>query len=703
MPLLHLRNGGVSVGLDITDAVPAVVWWGRELPPDLPLHALGLRRPWIQADRPDRPSVPLVPTQADGWTGTPGISGHAQGESQYPRMRLSDLHVDAASTTAELVLVDAYLGLELVLTLSVGSSGLLSVRAELSNRSDSEYELSSLLVALPVGDAETEVIDLASRSNREHLLQQHSFTIGRHERGTFVSRGQRASALLGTCENGAGWRSGSARYVHVAWSGNTELAAERDPLGLAWIQAGERLLPGEVVLAPGQTYSSPEILASWGDGFDAAAHRFHEHVRSLRGHPSTPRPVTLNAWEAVYFDQSLERLEPILDVAHRLGVERFVLDDGWFSTRRDDASGLGDWTVSPQVWPNGLGPLVEAVRAGGMTFGLWFEPEMVSEHSDLARAHPDWLCGPTHRSPLAARHQQLLNLANPDARRYVRDRLSSIIAELHVDYIKWDFNRDVLEPVDRMTGRTVARERVLATYELIDELRSSFPWLEIEACASGGGRLDLGMLARAERLWPSDCMDPLERLSMLEGVSLLLPPEMVGSHVASPTSHTTGRTHSLSFRAGVALLGHFGLEWDVSTLSDVEIEAVRGWIQLYMRFRDLIGRGTLVHSDCDDHLRARGVVAPDQGEALYVVAAVATSPSVRPLPLRLPGLDPDASYRVELVTSPEPETAHRVVRLPPWSLEPPVAWTGWQLDLGLALPVLRPEQLILLHLTKVTP
>jgi alpha-galactosidase len=703
MPLLHLRNGGVSVGLDLTDAVPAVVWWGRELPHDLPLDAFELRRPWIQADRPDRPSVPLVPTQADGWTGTPGISGHSHGQSQYPRLRLSELRLDAGSTTAELILVDAYLGLELVLTLAVRPCGLLSVRAELSNRSDSEYELASLLVALPVGDVETEVVDLDSRSNREHHLQRHPLTVGRHERGTYVSRVQRASALIGTCHPGAGWGSGSARYVHVAWSGNTELAVERDPLGLAWIHAGERLLPGEVVLAPGQTYSSPEVLASWGEGLDAAAGRFHEHVRSLPGHPSTPRPVTLNAWEAVYFDQSLERLQPILEVAQRLGVERFVLDDGWFSTRRDDTSGLGDWTVATQVWPTGLGPLVAAVRAHGMTFGLWFEPEMVSERSDLARCHPDWLCGPSHRPPLAARHQQLLNLANPEARRYVRDRLSSIIAELHVDYIKWDFNRDVLEPVDRMTGRTVGRERVLATYELIDELRSSFPWLEIEACASGGGRLDLGMLARAQRLWPSDCMDPLERLSILEGVSLLLPPEMVGSHVASPTSHTTGRTHSLSFRAGVALLGHFGLEWDISTLSEVEIEAVRGWIQLYLRFRDLIGRGRLIHADRDDHIRAHGVVAPDQGEALYVVAAVSTSPSVRPLPLRLPGLDPEASYRVELLNGPEPEPAQRVTRLPPWSLEPPCAWTGWQLDLGLALPVLRPEQLILLHLTKVTP
>ena len=478
---------------------------------------------------------------------------------------------------------------------------------------------------------------------------------------------------------------------------------ERDPLGLAWLQAGELLLPGEVVLAPGETYRSADLLATWGEGLDAAAARFHDHARSLPGHPSTPRPVTLNAWEAVYFDQSLERLQPILEIAQRVGVERFVLDDGWFSTRRDDTSGLGDWTVATQVWPNGLAPLVEAVRAHGMTFGLWFEPEMVSENSDLARAHPEWLCGPSDRLPPAARHQQVLNLADPGARQHVLDAMSATIAEHHVDYLKWDFNRDVLEPADRATGRSVARERVLAVYGMIDNLRSAFPWLEIEACASGGGRLDLGMLARTQRLWPSDSMDPLERLSILEGVSLLLPPEMVGTHVASPTSHSTGRTHSLSFRASVALIGHLGVEWDISTLSTAETEGLAAWIETYLRFRDLVRRGRLVHADCDEPTRAHGVVAPDQSEALYVISAVSTSSSVRPSPLRLPGLDPEASYTVELQSSPEPDPAHRADRLPPWCLATPATWAGWQLDLGIALPVLRPEQSILLHLTKVTP
>jgi alpha-galactosidase len=462
--------------------------------------------------------------------------------------------------------------------------------------------------------------------------------------------------------------------VHTAFSGNHLHLAEKHSNGKQLLAGGELLLPVEGRIQPGEDYRSPWVYGNYApDGLDTVAHRFHRYLRHRDQHGGMAaigpdRPVTLNVWEAVYFDHDLDRLTDLADRAAELGVERYVLDDGWFGARRNDHAGLGDWVVSEDVWPSGLSPLIDHVRGLGMQFGLWFEPEMVNEDSDVARAHPEWIMAPgPHRLPLRSRHQQVLNLAIPGAWQHVHDQMQAILDEYPIDYIKWDHNRDLIESGDRTTGRAATHQQTLATYRLFRALKEAHPGLEIESCASGGGRVDLGILEVADRVWVSDCIDPLERQQMNRWTSQLLPLEYMGSHVASGASHTTGRLHTLGFRAGTSLFGHFGIEWDLATATEEELDELGQWIELYKAERDLLLTGDLVRADRgEDSLWLSGVVAPDRSRALYSLAAVERS-DLAPLGrLRFPGLDPDRRYRLRPLS---PGKQPHGLQWPAWAVE----------------------------------
>jgi alpha-galactosidase len=469
------------------------------------------------------------------------------------------------------------------------------------------------------------------------------------------------------------------------------------------IGGGELLLPGEVELAPGEEYATPFLYAAYSPrGLDGIAAAFHRYLRARPGHPGPdrPRPVVLNTWEAVYFDHDLERLRGLAEVAASLGVERFVLDDGWFRHRRDDTAGLGDWYVDEQVWPRGLTPLIDHVRALGMEFGVWVEPEMVNPDSDLYRAHPDWVLRAGGRLPPAFRHQQVLDLANPDAYAYVRSRLDALLCENDIAYLKWDHNRDLVDAGHQ--GRPGVRAQTLAAYRLLDELRAAHPEVEIESCSSGGARVDLAILERTDRVWASDCNDALERQAIQRWTQLFLPPELVGTHVGPPRAHTTGRVHDLSFRAATALFGHAGIEWDVASASAEERAALAAWIDFYKRHRRLLHTGEVVHADHPDPAAAlHGVVAADRSEALYAYVQLATSPLAVPAPVRLPGLDPARRYLVEPAhPAGPPRASHRVP--PPWYAAGGVVLPGVALAAaGLAMPALDPEQALLLRASAV--
>jgi len=349
------------------------------------------------------------------------------------------------------------------------------------------------------------------------------------------------------------------------------------------------------------------------------------------------------------------------------------------------------------VWPQGLAPLVDAVRGLGMEFGLWVEPEMVNLDSDLARAHPEWVLQPGGRLPVEGRQQHVLNLADPGAYAHVLASLDALLVEHPISYLKWDHNRELSSAGDARTGHAAVHEHTLALYRLLDELRSRHPGLEIESCASGGARVDLGILERTDRIWTSDCIDPLERLVNQQYTGLLVPPELLGAHVGGPRSHSTHRSHELDLRAGVAFFGHLGIEWDLTTVDDEQLAALARWVEAHKQARQLLHSGRVVNADLPDETAdLRGVVAQDRSRALYAYTQTTTSSTYPAGRVHLPGLDPDASYRVRLAA---PTTSLGGAGQSPllWALDG-TRTTGRALaTTGIQAPVLFPEELVLLE------
>ncbi|MHA6508416.1 alpha-galactosidase [Tessaracoccus sp. Y1736] len=688
-----LSAEGVGVVVDLTDGrLPALLHWGPELGSltldDATALALTAVMPVAPSMVDDPTRLSILPEHWAGWMGRPGLSGsRADGAAWSPKfvthtLLIDGVETDAAAEQATLVelghgsmtvlAADDVAGLELALTLELTPGGVLRSQARLTNTGDDGYRVDDLILAYPVPTVASELQDQAGRWAKERVPQRRAFTVGAHVReGRKGRTGADAATVLHAGVPGFGFAEGEVWGVHVGWSGNHTHIAERGFTGEQFIGGGELLLPGEVTLAPGAAYESPWLYGSYGVGLDEVARRFHRYLRSRPQHPSSTRPVTINVWEAVYFDHSLQPLLELAEKAAAVGVERYVLDDGWFGGRRDDHAGLGDWVVSTDMWPEGLHPLVNRVKELGMQFGLWFEPEMVNEDSDVARAHPEWIMATGSRMPVETRFQQVINLGIPECYAYIRDQMLAILGEYDISYIKWDHNRDLIDAGTHPLGQAGVHAQTQAVYRLIDELKAAHPGLEIESCSSGGARVDLGILQRTDRVWVSDCIDPLERQQMMRWTQQLLPPEMLGSHIASGTSHTTGRTHELNFRAATAIFGHLGIEWDLRQASESALEELTEWVAFHKEHRSLLHGGDLVRLDFpDESLTATGVVAPDRSRAIYSYAAVSTHVTSLRGRLRMPGLDPKRRYRVS------PALVGRV----PSGLRPP-SWWGVKRDM----------------------
>ena len=415
------------------------------------------------------------------------------------------------------------------------------------------------------------------------------------------------------------------------------------------------------------------------------------------------QPVILNVWEAVYFDHDLAKLTGLAELAARVGVERFVLDDGWFGGRRHARAGLGDWWVSAEVWPDGLTPLIDRVHELGMQFGLWFEPEMVNPDSDLYREHPDWILQAGGRVPILQRNQLVLDLSRDEVRTYLRDRISAVLSEHSIDYVKWDHNRDLLEAGSNARGGAPAVHlQTLGYYRLLDELRTAHPNVAWESCASGGGRIDLGVLEQVQRVWTSDMTDALARQHIQHWTVQLAAPEYLGAHVSAPTSHQSGRTFSLDFRAATALFGSFGIEWNLTEASDDDLDRLAEWVQRYKTYRQLLASGRTVRVDLDDDTAlAHGVIAADRRSALLAYVQLDESDSVRGVELRIPGLVPDLRYSVRWEGPFERKAPSRSQRLDPAGPTAGVPVTGAVLaEIGLLMPRRRPETILLVHIER---
>lgn len=732
--VLLLRAAGTSLVIDAAGRVPRVLHWGADLGPLDDAAAQALRAtagPAVLNNSPDVPrALSLWPTEYEGWAGTPAQEGHAAGTATTPRPsavavrhRVDGERGDAGGLI-EIDLVDEVTGLRSTMSLALDPFGVLAVDVSVvrdaaatggaPSTSTAPYALEALRVLLPLPERAVEVLDFSGKWCRERAPQRGAIFFGSHLRRSRRGKPGHDSPYLvvaGTADLGFG--SGEAWATHLAWSGDGEYLVEKLPEGAgafsSVLGAGEALRPGEILLSDGDRYDAPTALFVWSaDGLDGVADRLHRRLRARPSHPSTPRPLTLNSWEAVYFDHDLDRLSGLVERAARVGVERVVLDDGWFHGRRQANAGLGDWLVDRTVWPQGLSPLVDLVRSHGMQFGIWFEPEMINLDSDLARAHPEWVLGPRDGLGATARDQYVLDLTRPEAYSLVLDRISAIVDEYGVDYIKWDHNRDLSEAVSGRSGvdRPAVHEQTLALYRMLDALRERHPQLEIETCSGGGGRVDLGILARTDRIWASDCNDPVERLQIERWTRMLVPPELIGSHLGAERSHTTSRRTDLSFRLTVALTAHAGIEWDLQEADDDELERIARWGAVYRELRGLIHSGRVVNADlADEATTLSGIVAHDGSRALHTWARLASSGAGQSGRVRFPGLDAGARYSVRIRDDFGTGSRHQSSD-PAWvsaALDPEgVTLPGSVLAVaGVPMPTLDPQQAMLFDLVRL--
>jgi alpha-galactosidase len=599
------------------------------------------------------PSLALEP--GIGLMGPSGLSAHRNGQDWGSRCVVEQVEANDNDSVATILARDPRTQIALEYRIEVDpKTGLLQIDTTLINEGNTPLSLDAMATAcLPIPQSMSDIIGFSGRwsdeFHRERLARFSGTYLRENKRGR-TSHDSFPAIIL--CAGDTREQGGEAYALHLAWSGNHSIRVDTLSDGRVFASLGSFLYPGEVQLAAGECFASPPIIAGYSaSGLSALSRQFHTHVREKLLRPavqSRPRPVHYNSWEAVYFGHDIDRLKAIADKAAAIGVERFVLDDGWFGSRRNDTSGLGDWTVSADVYPQGLGPLIDHVTGLGMEMGIWFEPEMVNPDSDLFRAHPDWILQIEGVDQIPYRHQYALDISRPEVADYLFGQIDAILSEYYIGYIKWDMNRDLSHP-GGVGGRPRAHAQVLALYDLIDRVRAAHPRVEIESCASGGGRADMGILAHTDRIWTSDTNDALDRQRVQRGASYFLPLNVLGAHVGPKHCHITGRTLSMAMRAATALMGHMGAELNLLSEPEADLAELSAAIALYKAHRALLHSGDLYRLDTPDYLNAFGVVATDKAEALFSLAYLTGHSKTLPTQLKFDGLDPTAHYRIRLI------------------------------------------------------
>lgn len=643
------------------------------------------------------PSAVLLPTGGAGFFGWPAIAGHRDGRDFVALFAGWRSEGDTAKTT--LLAEDAVADLSLSIEIAGVAEGVIAISTVLTNAGNTVYTVERCMAAsVLAAEGDAEITSLHGMWGREFQIDRRPLGNGvwlqenrrgrtSHDRspGVFLSVGATTVA------------------VHLGWSGNHVLAIDTLDDGRRLIHAGELFEPGEIRLGPGESYSSPRAFVTVvrGDARRAGERLGRFVARGLVAMPDArPRPVTLNTWEANYFDHREDDLFAQAKVAADLGIERFVLDDGWFGLRDDDTSSLGDWTVDKRKYPDGLGPLVRRVRSLGMEFGIWFEPEMVNSRSTLFADHPDWVLQVAGRPLLTSRNQLVLDLSRPEVADRLFSAIDAVLGAHEISCVKWDMNRDLTFPAGADGCAATARQ-TRAFYALVDRVRQAHPLVEIESCASGGGRADYGVLARTHRLWTSDCTDALERLQIQRGATLFFPPHILGAHVSASPNHQTGRRHSLSFRALVALAYHFGVELNPLTLTDAERVELRQWILTHKRLRPLLhDPDAAFHLDPVDGRYVWG--ASDACRAAVFVAQGPQMLREQPSPLCPPvAFHGGAPLRVSACHPAAPDFI-RVSNAQRSLLDGETTFTAEDIrEVGLPLPMLRPESGVLLEIEPV--
>ena len=449
---------------------------------------------------------------------------------------------------------------------------------------------------------------------------------------------------------------GAALGVNLIYSASFTLKAEVSSKGYTRLTGGINDFDFAWELPAGETFTTPEaVLAYSGEGVGGMSREYHDAYRAHLINPrfvKAHRPVVINSWEAVYFGCTPERLLPIIDAVRGTGIDTFVLDDGWFGARRNDRAGLGDWVVSPEVFPEGLAPVIDYVHGAGMKFGIWFEPEMVNPDSDLFRAHPDWAISVPGTEPCVSRRQLVLDITRTDVRDYVVEAVSKILRENKIDYVKWDFNRALTENFSRALPAENQQEMhhryALGLYDICQRLVGGFPNIFFEGCAGGGGRFDPAILYYFPQIWASDDTDAYMRTQIQYGTSLFYPLSAISCHTSICPNHQTSRTVPFKTRADIAHLGATGYELDTTKITPEELEEVKVQVAEYKEMEDLVLHGDLyrLENTFDSNYFAMQIVSKDKAKAHITAMRALCRPNDEHKRIFPRGLDKKAVYEV---------------------------------------------------------
>ena len=673
----RIDGGGQTLVLAGTEGLPLVAYWGAALPLGEMIEDIARSGIYdLTGGMLDQLAPLTICPLGDGvYQGQPALDlAEADGRPVVPKFAAAV--VTAKGNEVAIDAVDAALGVTYRARIAlVGQVAEFQAFVETARPMRLRWLAAPVL---PVPAGLNEVIEFSGKWIGEFHTTRVPFAPGaRLREGRAGRSGQEVPPFAILVSDGTRNTQGEAVALAYGWPGGHRMITEELPCGRRLVQFGHAAGSEPV----GTGFATAVLTACRSDtGLNGCATVMQLHVRDLLvPWPNIkPRPVHYNCWEAVYFKHDLAVLSDMAMRAARIGAERFVLDDGWFGRRDDDTTSLGDWGIDRRKWPDGLKPLIDVVQAQGMGFGLWVEPEMVNADSDLYRAHPDWLLGAADQ--VTGRGQLALDLGRSEVRDHLFTAMDAILRDNAIDYLKWDHNRH-LPVMDAAQGRGIL--------DLLARLRAAHPGVEIESCASGGGRVDYGILQQTCRIWLSDCTDAVERLWMQHNAALFLPSSVTGSHVGSSPSHTTGRVGSVAFRAWVAAQRMMGFEMDLRLLTPAEeatLSFVTAW---YKANRAWMMAGGIHRLDSDDPaVTAEIQVAADGGRFVVFVGQGAFSAQQLPRPLRLTGLDPLALYQVRLIN---PDDKPPQSRGPAALKTGPLTLSGRALMAkGLALPVAWP-------------
>lgn len=696
---LHSRNASVVIEQPQAGA-PVLRYWGARLSvtPDQRLW----QRALAQSGLDERSELSIAPTLADGTFMEPALRCHVDGRHWAPQWHSQCETADAQQLAFKLHAVNGQIQLNWQLTLDADTD-VLSIAASLTNLGPEPLLLDQWLTTLPLPVTMTEVMSFSGRWVHEFQPQRDRLPLGSLEYTNLRGRTSH-DHFPGLLVSDRDFQpdDGSVYGFHLGWSGNHRQRLERSQLGHSQYQAGAHLLPGEVRLRAGEQFEAPTLYACRSEaGYNGIAERFQSFVRQhLLNLPDNPvRPVHINTWEALYFDHNQDGLDQLAAAGARVGAERYVLDDGWFLGRRDDSAGLGDWVVDPDVYPEQLHPLAATLKQQGLEFGLWVEPEMINPRSRLFEQHPDWVLDISGQHQPLARHQRVLDLTRPEVRDYLFDHLHALLDEYPIRYLKWDMNRDHVQAADA-EGRAAGYRQTLGLYTLLNRLRTQHPKVEIESCASGGARMDFGILRYTQRFWLSDCNDAHERQIMQQWAALFFPAEVIGSHIGPPESHTTSRVHQDDVRIGTAFFGHLGIEWDIRTLDEAAFARMARGIALHKEWRPVLHQGIRHALDSGDDAQLAFAVSHNNRQLVSIFQQRMPTLAVG-ANLKFKRLVAGQTYRLKPLFEPE-KTGHLMKQKPTWMSVENIEFSGAELmQVGLPLPVLDPDTLLVLALEPV--